>query len=90
MPTLDELAKKGIEAIEAKRFEEAIEAFTAAVALDESRPDMRNALGMAYLHRGDVGNAIPHLERSVALAESFDAPEVQPMKRDFHLQLATS
>ena len=51
---------------------------------------MRNALGMAYLHRGDVGNAIPHLERSVALAESFDAPEVQPMKRDFHMQLATS
>lgn len=90
MPTLDELARKGIDAIQDKRFGDAIEAFQAAVDLDDTRPDMTNALGMAYLHRGDVGNAIPHLERSVALAESFDAPEVQAMKRDFHTQLATS
>jgi tetratricopeptide (TPR) repeat protein len=90
MPTLDELARKGIDAIQEKRFSDAIDAFQEAVALDDSRPDMTNALGMAYLHRGDVGNAIPHLERAVALAEAFDAPEVQDMKRDFHQQLATS
>lgn len=90
MATLDELARKGMDAIQAKRFDDAIEAFTAAVALDSSRPDMNQALGMAYLHRGDVGNAIPHLERAVELAEPYDTPEVQPMKRDFHQQLATS
>ncbi|MCB9677362.1 MAG: tetratricopeptide repeat protein [Alphaproteobacteria bacterium] len=90
MPTLDELARKGIEAINEKRFEDAIEAFKAALAVDEARPDMNSALGMAYLHRGDVGNAIPHLERAVALAEPYTAPEVQGMKRDFHIQLATA
>ncbi|MCA9571364.1 MAG: tetratricopeptide repeat protein, partial [Myxococcales bacterium] len=90
MATLDELARQGIDAIQEKRFDDAIEAFTGALALDDTRPDMNNALGMAYLHRGDVGNAIPHLERAVALAEPFDAPEIQGMKRDFHVQLATS
>ncbi len=90
MASLDELARKGMDAIQDKRFDEAIEAFTQAVALEPSRPDMNNALGMAYLHRGDVGNAIPHLERAVALAEPYDAPDVQAMKRDFHLQLATA
>jgi tetratricopeptide (TPR) repeat protein len=90
MPTLDELARQGIEAINEKRFDDAITAFTAALAVDDTRPDMNNALGMAYLHRGDVGNAIPHLERAVAMAEPFTAPEVQSMKRDFHIQLATA
>lgn len=90
MPTLDELARKGIAAIQDKRFDDAIEAFQAAVAMDGTRPDMSNLLGMAYLHRGDVGNAIPHFEKCVALAEPFVAPEVQDMKRDYHLQLATA
>jgi tetratricopeptide (TPR) repeat protein len=90
MPTLDELARIGIDAIQNKRFDEAIDAFTRALDVDPSRPDMNNALGMAYLHRGDVGNAIPHLERAVALAEPFDGPDVQALKRDFHLQLATA
>ena len=90
MPTLDELARQGIEAINEKRFEDAITAFTAALDVDDTRPDMNSALGMAYLHRGDVGNAIPHLERAVAMAEPYTAPEVQSMKRDFHMQLATA
>ncbi|MEZ4321189.1 MAG: tetratricopeptide repeat protein [Myxococcota bacterium] len=90
MPTLDELARQGIEAIQEKRFDDAIAAFTAALEIDSTRPDMNSALGMAYLHRGDVGNAIPHLERAVAAAEPFVAPEVQSMKRDFHVQLATA
>jgi len=90
MATLDELARQGIEAITDKRFDDAIEAFTAALAIDDTRPDMNSALGMAYLHRGDVGNAIPHLERAVAMAEPFVEPEVQSMKRDFHVQLATA
>lgn len=90
MPTLDEFARQGIQAIEDKRFDDAIAAFTSALDIDPSRPDMNSAIGMAYLHRGDVGNAIPHLEKAVALSEPFDAPEVQGMKRDFHLQLATA
>lgn len=90
MATLDELARKGMDAIQEKRFDDAIEAFTEAVAAEPGRPDMNQALGMAYLHRGDVGNAIPHLEKAVELAEPFDAPEHQALKREFHQQLATS
>lgn len=90
MSTLQEFAQQGMQAIEEKRFADAIEAFTSALAIDNTRPDMNSALGMAYLHRGDVGNGIPYLERAVELAEPYDAPEVQDLKRDFHLQLVTS
>lgn len=90
MPTLDEYARVGIAAIEEKRFDDAIEAFTRALELEPDRPDMNNALAMAYLHRGDAGNAIPPLERAVALAEPYDQPGHQPLKRDFHLTLASA
>jgi tetratricopeptide (TPR) repeat protein len=89
MATLDELAKAGIAAIGEKKYDEAIARFTEALAIDPSRPDLTNALGMAYLHRGEVGTALPHLERAVSLAEPFTAPEHQAMKRQFHLALAT-
>lgn len=90
MSSLQELAQQGMQAIEEKRFTDAIEALTAARELDPSRPDMNSMLGMAYVYRGDAGNGIPFLEKAVELAEPFDQPEVQGMKRDFHLQLVTA
>lgn len=90
MPSVDEYARTGITAIEEKRFDDAIEAFTRALDLEPDRPDMNNALAMAHLHRGDTGNAIPPLERAVALAEPYTSPEHQPLKREFHLTLAAT
>jgi hypothetical protein len=84
--SLDEHARAGLRAIEEQRFDDAIKAFEAALAVAPERPDMNNALGMAYLHRGDVGNALPHLERAIALAEPYDQPQHQrragPAERD--------
>ena len=55
MPTLDELAQAGLTAINDGRYNDAIESFQQALALAPDRPDMNNALGMAYLHRGEAG-----------------------------------
>jgi tetratricopeptide (TPR) repeat protein len=90
MATLDEFAQAGIAAINDKRFDEAIANFRQALALDATRPDLTNALGMAYLHRGEAATAIPFLEQAVALAEPFTGPDVQQMKLHFHLGLATA
>ncbi|MBT3221817.1 MAG: tetratricopeptide repeat protein, partial [Proteobacteria bacterium] len=90
MSELDTLAKAGIQAINDKEYDKAIESFLQALELEPDRPDINNALGMAYLHRGDAGNAIPHLQRAVELAEPYDAPEAQEMKCHFHVQLATA
>ncbi len=59
MSDLRGLPRRGISAHSEKKFDEAIEAFEAALAIDEARPDLNNALGMAHVHRGDVGNALP-------------------------------
>ena len=67
MSELDTLAKAGIQAINDKEYDKAIESFLQALELEPDRPDINNALGMAYLHRGDAGNAIPH-NRSPAAA----------------------
>jgi tetratricopeptide (TPR) repeat protein len=88
--TLDEHARAGIAAINEHRYDDAIASFQKALAIDDSRPDLNNALGMAYLHRGEAGSAVPYLERAVQLAEPFDAEEHQDMKRHFHLMLATT
>ncbi len=90
MPTLDDHARAGMKAIEEQRFDDAITAFGDAIALEPDRPDMNNALGVAHLHRGDAGSAIPFLARAVELAEAFTADEVQDMKRDYHMQLAAA
>lgn len=90
MSTLQEYAQAGMAALEEKRFDDAIAAFTAAIGVDATRPDMNHALGMAYLHRGDVGNGVPHLERAVALSKPFTDPGVQGIKRDMHVSLATA
>jgi len=90
MSSLDDVAQRGLRAIEEQRYEDAIRLFTEAVALGPERPDVRNALGMAHLHRGDAGSAIPHLEQARTLAEPFDAPEHQSLKREFQLSLATA
>lgn len=89
MATLDELAKRGLQAIGEKRYDDAIAAFGEAVRLAPDRPDIRHALGTAHLHRGDTGNAVEPLEAAVRLAEPFTAPEHQALKREFHLTLAT-
>lgn len=90
MATLDEHARAGLKAIEERRFDDAIASFRAAVDLAPDRPDLNNLLAMAYLHRGDAGNAIPHLERAVASSEPYDAAEHQALRREFRLSLATA
>ncbi len=88
--SLDEHARAGLRAIEERRYDDAITSFQKVLELEPDRPDMNHALGMAYVHRGDVGNAIPHLEAAVRLAEPYQAPEHQPLKLEFHMSLATS
>ena len=90
MSTLDDHARAGLTAIQDKRFDDAVAAFRAAVELAPERPDINSALGMAYLHRGDAGNAIPSLEAAVRLSEPFEAPEHQARRREFALSLATA
>ncbi|MEZ4241410.1 MAG: tetratricopeptide repeat protein [Myxococcota bacterium] len=87
---LDEHARAGLKAIEERRFDDAVKAFQAAHALAPERPDINHALGMAFLRRGDAGNALPRLEDAVRLAEPYTAPEHQALRRDFHLSLATA
>jgi tetratricopeptide (TPR) repeat protein len=88
--SLDEHARAGLRAIEEQRYDDAIKAFHKTLEIAPERPDMNNALGMAYLHRGDAGNAIPHLERAVELSEPFTAPEHEAMKREMNMTLATA
>jgi len=88
--SVEEHARAGIEAINDKRFTDAIGHFEAALREEPDRPDMTNALGMAHLHRGDAGNAITHLERAVELAEPYESDEHQDMKRHFHSGLAAA
>jgi len=90
MSDLDTHAKAGIEAINDNRLNDAIEHLTKALSIDESRPDLNNALGMTYLRRGDAANGLPYLEAAVQLAEPFDAPEHQEMKQHFHMGLAST
>ncbi len=87
---LDEHARAGMAAISEQRLDDAIAAFTAALAIDSERPDLNNALGMAFMHRGDVGNAVPYLERAVALSEPYDEPQHQEMKRHFYSGLGSA
>ncbi|MEQ1570562.1 MAG: tetratricopeptide repeat protein [Myxococcota bacterium] len=88
--SLDERARAGLKAIEESRFDDAITAFVAALELDSGRPDLNHALGMAYFHRGDVGNAIAPLEAAVELSRPFTAPEHQALRREFFLSLASA
>lgn len=87
---LDTHAKAGIEAINENRLNEAIEHLQKALAIDDGRPDLNNALGMTYLRRGDAANGLPYLRNAVTLAEPFNAPEHQEMRVHFHLGLATA
>ncbi|MBN2799444.1 MAG: tetratricopeptide repeat protein [Deltaproteobacteria bacterium] len=88
--SLDQLARQGLKYLEEGNLQGAIEQFTAALALDSERPDLTNLLGMAYLHRGEVGSAIPVLERSLQLASSYDGPEHQVMRGHFTMGLASA
>ena len=90
MSDLDTHAKAGIEAINDNRLTEAIGHLEQALALDNTRPDLNNALGMTFLRRGDAANGLPYLRRAVQLAEPFTAPEHQEMRIHFHLGLATA
>jgi tetratricopeptide (TPR) repeat protein len=90
MPTLDEHAQAGLAAVNDNRLDDAIVEFEAAVALDDSRPDLNNLLGMAYIHRGQAADGLPYLERAVELARAFNGPEHQELRRNFHLGLAAA
>lgn len=89
MPSLDDLARAGIQAVNDGKIDEAIDAFTKALAM-EDRPDLNNALGMAYLHRGEVGSALPHLAKAVEQAKVFDGEDHQAMRQHFVGGLATA
>jgi len=88
--SLDEHARNGLRAIEEQRYDDAIASFTKALEIAPERPDMNNALGMAYLHRGDAGNAIPHLEKAVSLADGFGDEGHDAMRREMNMTLATA
>lgn len=88
MSNLDDFARAGLRAMNERRFEDAIESFSQALALEPGRPDMNNALGMAYLNRGEVGSAISHLEDAVRLAEPYDDAQYGEMKVHFQAGLA--
>ncbi|MEN0064424.1 MAG: tetratricopeptide repeat protein [Myxococcota bacterium] len=88
--SLEETATRGIAAIEGGRFDEAVVAFRDALAIAPDRPDLNHALGMAHLHRGEVGEAVVYFEKAVRLSEPFDAPEHEALKQDFYLTLATA
>lgn len=90
MGTLDDHAKAGIAAMNDRKFDVAIEEFKAALALDDSRPDLTHAMGMAYLNRGEVLSAIPYLERAVSLARPYQDPRHQPLRQEFHMALASA
>ncbi len=90
MSTLDDHARSGIAAINEKRFEDAVRDFEQALALGPDRPDMNNALGMAYMHRGEVGSALPYLEKAVELARGYPDEEHRDMKVHFLTGLATA
>ena len=83
MSELDKHARAGIEAINANRLNEAIAHLQAALSLDDSRPDLNNALGMTFLRRGDAANGLPYLKRAVELAEPYNQPEHQEMRQHF-------
>lgn len=90
MTTLEQHAQAGLSALEERKFEEAIAAFESAVAMEPERPDMNYMLGLSHALRMDMVTAIPHLEKAVALSEPFTDENLQAMKRDYHLQLATA
>jgi tetratricopeptide (TPR) repeat protein len=90
MTTLDEHARAGILAINEQRIDDAIEHLGAALAMDGERPDLNNALGMAYLRRGEAVTAVPYLEKASRLAQPFDGPEHRDMRRHFESGLATA
>ncbi len=89
MATLDELARAGITAINENRLDDAIASLSAALALAPERPDMNNALGTAYLRRGEAGTAIPLLEKSVRLAEEYPGAHLDDLRRTFQIALAS-
>lgn len=88
--SLDEHARAGMAALEEQDLEKAIEQFTKALEIDDSRPDITNLLGMCHFHRGEVQTSIPLLERSLELAAPYDAPEHQQMKYHWNLGLSTA
>jgi predicted Zn-dependent protease len=61
----------GKEAIEAQRYDEAISIYTELVKALPKNPGIRFNLGMAYALSGRPREAIPHLERAVALQPSL-------------------
>ncbi len=90
MPTFDELATDGIKAISERRFDDAVKSLSGALDLAPDRPDMNNALGMAYLRRGEPGTAIPYLERAANLSDAFADPKYDDLKRGFLVGLASA
>ncbi len=90
MSTLDEHARSGIAAVNEQRFDDAVSHFEQALAIDRSRPDLNNALGMAYLHRGEAVSAVPYLQRAHELARTYEEPEHIEMRKHFATGLASA
>jgi hypothetical protein len=90
MATIDDLARGGIADLNERRYEDALAKFREALALDDSRPDLHNLMGTALLRRGEVGEALPALERAFALSEPITVDAAQPMKLHIHLGLANT
>jgi tetratricopeptide (TPR) repeat protein len=90
MSDLDTYARAGITALQEGKIDEAISCLGKALLIDGSRPDLNSMMGTAYLRRGEVGSALPYLEKAVLLAEPFEDPRHQDLKREFHQELAAA
>jgi len=88
MPTFDEYTRAGIAAMEERNLEEAAEQLGEAHALEPERPDINNLLGTVLMASGQLHRAVGHLRSAVRLSEPFVDENVQPMKRQFQINLA--
>ncbi|MFL6647846.1 MAG: tetratricopeptide repeat protein [Sulfurifustaceae bacterium] len=58
---------KGVEAVKAEKWDEAVSALSRALSRDEKNADIHNYLGYAERHRGNFDAAFKHYERALAL-----------------------
>lgn len=88
MSSFDEHTQAGIAAMEDRKLVEAVNHFTKAHEIEPDRPDINNLLGTVLMASGQLREALGPLEVAVRLAGPFEDPDVQPMKRQFHMNLA--
>ena len=74
-----EAMEKGVSAHQAGRFDEALDCYRAALSLAPDDAEALSLCGLAMVHRGETGQALPALARAV---------ELEPGQPGFRLNLA--